>query len=192
MNRYPPTDQWVEHAKNRAGFLAIIPKHGVGAEIGVYCGDFTQYILDICEPTTLHLIDLWTLLGESWEQWGIHGPSTAEALATVQETCAGRIKTGQVEVHEADDLQLLPTFADDYFDWAYLDTSHQYEQTAAELKILDLKVKPGGIICGDDWTVDPDHPHHGVNVAVNEFMDLHPDYQWLYCGDDLQWAITKP
>jgi SAM-dependent methyltransferase len=194
-DRYPPLTQWLDHATERAAFLHhIIPKHSVGAELGVYCGDFTQVILDTVQPAKLHLIDMWHLLGEhGWERWNIHGPTTREALAIVQACYAPQIDAGQVEIHVADDLELLPTFDDDYFDWCYIDTSHTYEHCAKELPLVATKVKPGGVICGDDWTGDPDHPHHGVYVAVHEFLERNPSYDLIYSADreDGQWAIQQ-
>jgi len=50
-----------------------------------------------------------------------------------------------------DDLVALTRMPDEHLDWAYLDTTHQYDQTATELQLLKQKVKPGGIIAGDDW-----------------------------------------
>jgi hypothetical protein len=60
-----------------------------------------------------------------------------------------------------DDLQALAKMPDGHLDRVYLDTTHQYEQTAKELQLLKVKVKPGGVIAGDDWQSDPSHRHHG-------------------------------
>ena len=191
--RWPPDEQWIAHARNRTDFLEqVIPKHSVGAELGVYCGDFTRILLDVVQPTTLHLVDLWELLAPTWEHWGIQGPTTSEALTGVCQRYAPEIVTGQVQVHEADDLLWLAGLEDNSLDWCYIDTAHTYEHCSAELPIAAQKVKPGGIICGDDWTGDPDHPHHGVYVAVHDFITRHP-YELIYSADnnDGQWAIQQ-
>ncbi len=50
-------------------------------------------------------------------------------------------------------------------------------------------MKPSGVIAGDDWVGDPDHPHHGVSRAVKEFVSERP-YELVYADEaDLQWAI---
>ena len=64
-------------------------------------------------------------------------------------------------------------FPDDFFDWVYLDTTHEYGHTRDELEILRTKVKPSGVIAGDDWHEDPAHLHHGVCRAVREFCDRY-------------------
>ena len=101
------------------------------------------------------------------------------------------LEQGHVLVHAGDDLQVLTSFPDNYFDWVYIDTSHAYEHTKLELQILKKKVKSNGVIAGDDWQPKPDHRHHGVYKAVNEFM-ASDKYELIYSNtDDLQWAIKK-
>jgi hypothetical protein len=52
----------VENAKllaNRNALLKVLPKNGVVAEIGVDEGDFSEMILECCNPRNLHLVDFW-------------------------------------------------------------------------------------------------------------------------------------
>lgn len=73
----------------------------------------------------------------------------------------------------------------------YIDSSHAYDHTVEELEILKFKVKSDGIICGDDWRPDPNHRHHGVCKAVNEFLEKE-GYELLYANEEnLQWFIKK-
>jgi hypothetical protein len=44
----------------------FVPKGLVGAEIGVFKGQFTPTILNVTEPAKLHLIDPWYLLCKEW------------------------------------------------------------------------------------------------------------------------------
>src|SRR5438445_8177430 len=48
------------HPNARETILANIPKGSVGAEIGVWRGDFSAQILRTVQPGLLHLIDPWT------------------------------------------------------------------------------------------------------------------------------------
>lgn len=46
------------------------PTDSVGAEIGVFKGEFTAHILRRVQPKELHLIDAWWLLyGENYPDW---------------------------------------------------------------------------------------------------------------------------
>ena len=173
----------------RAKFLEqMIPKGGVGAELGVYKGHFTRFILDVVAPERLHLIDPWYLLGERW-RWADGNQSTIEALVAILRTYAAELTCGTVILHVGDDLEVLLTFPDSYFDWVYLDTTHSYGHSVKELELLGVKVKAGGVIAGDDWQTDPAHIHHGVCSAVREFIAREP-YDLIYANEtDKQWAI---
>ena len=175
----------------RARFLAeVIPKGGIGAEIGVYKGHFTRFLLDGAAPEQLHLIDPWYLLGETWE-WADGNQSTIDALVGVLRSYAIELIGGRAVLHVGYDLDVLPTFPDHFFDWVYLDSSHEYEHSVRELELLAMKVKAGGVIAGDDWQTDPAHVHHGVCRAVRELIAREP-YDLMYANDtDKQWAIRR-
>lgn len=176
-------------------YLEILPKGGIGAEIGVFRGEFTPFIVRVTRPKELHLIDgWWELYGERYPDWGAytdHGRlETRAAFAEARRRTAGK----PVTFHVGDDLTILSTFEDRFFDWVYLDTSHQYEQTLRELEILDLKVKR--IIMGDDWREDPNasDENAGGARAVRVFCErrgwtlLDPDVpfsQWAMARDDV-------
>lgn len=168
----------------------IIPKNGVGAELGVYKGTFTRCLLDVSNPSALHIVDPWYLMESEWT-WGLGNRSTVDALIRILDEFRRELVGGRIVLNIGFDLDVLATFPDQYFDWVYLDTNHQYLQTQKELQILKLKVKKDGVIAGDDWHSDPSHPHHGVCRAVNEFVDREP-YKVIYAdGSDLQWAIKS-
>lgn len=181
----------VRSARTRAPVLAeLLPKGGVGAEIGVFKGRFSPVLLRVSDAAQLHLIDPWYLLTPEWH-WGTGDRSTANAVRRIERRFRRQIEEGRVQVHIGHDLDLLPTFADATFDWVYLDSSHAYEHTVQELDLLHEKVKAGGMIAGDDWRPDPEHPHHGVHRAVNEFVAAR-GYEVLYAdADNRQWAIRQ-
>ncbi|MEJ7585307.1 MAG: class I SAM-dependent methyltransferase [Acidimicrobiales bacterium] len=165
-----------------------LPANGVGAEIGVHKGRFTKHLLETLSPRELHLIDPWYLGGLEWS-WGGGDRSTANALAAIVKRYSNELARRQLVIDVGYDLDVLRSYADATFDWVYLDSTHQYEHTQAELRLLQAKVKPGGFISGDDWQVDTSHKHHGVFRAVKEFVEARPA-QLVYAGeDDLQWVV---
>jgi len=175
---------------SRSAFVRqMLPTGGVGAEIGVQHGDFTGELLELTKPRRLHLFDLWYMLGPEWH-WGEGERSTTAALIGVIRRFEDELVSGRVALNIGDDVEQLVTFPDRYFDWAYLDSSHLYEHTRNELELLSRKVKPDGVIAGDDWLVDTDHPHHGVCRAVSELV-AGGGYELVYANErDLQWAIS--
>jgi|ERR1043166_2976937 predicted O-methyltransferase YrrM len=69
-------------------------------------------------------------------------------------------------------------FADAAVSLFFLDTSHLYEHTKAELAAWFPKIHPDGIICGHDYLLHqrPDWAtKSGVHLAVDEFAAAHGD-----------------
>lgn len=179
------------HPEIRGKFYRrMVPQHGVCAEIGVHKGENIRTILDVTRPQKLHLIDPWYLFGKEWT-WAKGNPSTMEALVSILRAYEKELVQKLLELHIGYDLDVLPTFPDQYFDWVYLDTSHQYEQTKKELEILKTKVKANGIITGNDWFPEPEHLHFGLVRAIREFLEVEP-YELAYADTiDRQWAIKR-
>ena len=168
----------------------VLPKNGIGAELGVFKGHFSGILLKHTKARKLHLIDPWYFLTAHW-LWARGNQSTVDALLKVLRTFKKEIEDGRILVHVGDDVQILATFPEQYLDWVYIDSSHTYEQTKDELQILTSKVKNNGIIAGDDWQPEPSHMHHGVYKAVNEFIGSE-EYRLIYSDrDNRQWAIKK-
>jgi len=60
--KFDLTGEHIKNAKllpNRNELLSVLPKNGIVAELGVDEGHFSDLILNINNPKTLHLIDLW-------------------------------------------------------------------------------------------------------------------------------------
>jgi SAM-dependent methyltransferase len=167
-----------------------LPKGGVGAELGVFQGRFSRTLLDLTDANRLHLIDPWYFLTAEWH-WGWGNRNTVETLVQILMDFKPEIETARVLVHVADDVPTLREFPNAYFDWVYIDSSHQYEHTVKELDVLGDKVKPEGIIAGDDWRPDPAHKHHGVCRAVIERVSTGT-YTLLGADEKTtQWAIRR-
>lgn len=145
---------------NRAALLRELPKNAVCAEIGVDQGDFTEQILAESAPKLLHLVDNWATRDYREDKFN-----------AVQQRFAKPLSNGQVHVHRKLSLEAVADFADDYFDWIYLDTTHTYQLTAQELRAYAPKVKAGGIIAGHDYSMGNwgDVFRYGVIEAVSEF-----------------------
>ncbi len=77
-------------------------------------------------------------------------------------------------------------FEDDSLDVVFIDADHSYEAVKDDFRYWLPKVKPGGLLCGHDYS-EKDNP--GVVQAVNEAKDLH------YCGgfgvDVTVWSMRK-
>jgi predicted O-methyltransferase YrrM len=153
------------------GIFEILPAHGTVAELGVFAGAFARTILDRAQPAKLHLIDCWESAIEPWPSYEVQLEHSRQVCAMFEE----ERRDGRVEIHKGDDLEILASMPDHTFDWVYIDTSHQYEQTLRELIACRAKVRPGGFICGHDYADTTISRRYGFGVirAVDEFVDRH-------------------
>jgi predicted O-methyltransferase YrrM len=77
------------------------------------------------------------------------------------------IKSETVEVHRGSSAECGSQFADNYFDWIYIDGNHRYEFVKHDLEMYSPKVKQHGLIAGDDYGT-PGWWQDGVTKAVDE------------------------
>jgi hypothetical protein len=180
--------RWAE--KRLRVLKPYLMENAVAGELGVLKGDFSQQIIQSLKPARLHLVDPWYLQGPEW-QWESGDRSTTHALMGILKDFEKELTSGQVVLNIGYDQDVLAALPDAYFDWAYLDTTHEYAQTRTELQLLQRKVKASGVIAGDDWRPNPMHPHHGVYKAVQEVV-ADGQYEILYAdSENLQWAIHR-
>lgn len=164
--------------RNRRRFVLELPPRGsVCAEIGVWAGDFSAEILKVARPAKLHLVDPWAFMeGEAYAESRYGGKVAAdqeamdELYAGVVRRFAEPIASGIVEVHRCPSVEAAGRFPDASFDWIYVDGNHLYEYVRADLARYDPKVKPGGLIAGDDYGVRG-WWDDGVTRAVDEFVE---------------------
>ena len=148
-----------------------MPKGAICAEIGVWKADFSRKILLVTRPKQLHLIDPWAFQPEFAER--MYGGSVARAQADMDRIHARVVRRlgrrPEVRIHRAFSAPAAKLFPDGFFDWLYIDGNHEYEFVKADLELYLPKVKPGGLICGDDydWNVASGYP---VRRAVDEFV----------------------
>lgn len=159
---------WNSYDRQKARYEAIcdfLDRDQVGAEIGVYKGGFGEFLLAHC--TKLYLVDPWYRVKGFWST-DIELDSRAQTVIDILTVYKNEIDKGQVEVIIDYSVNFFNSVPDDHFDFIYLDSSHKYEQTVTELFAARRVVKNGGIICGDDYTDDPNSKHYGVFQAISE------------------------
>ena len=160
----------------RRFLLRILPRGSVGAEIGVWRGDFSARILRTVRPAKLHLIDPWTFMSDEAYRDAWYGGKLAadqEAMDTIHDGVvlrfAREIAAGVVEVHRSTSAEASSRFPDACFDWVYVDGNHLYEAVRADLELFDPKLKSDGLLAGDDYGL-PGWWDDGVTRAVDDIV----------------------
>lgn len=154
----------------RRFLLKELPLHSVGCELGVWKGDFSEEILKLVKPATLFLIDPWLYQPEystSWYGGGV--AKTQQDMDDIHDAVKVRVSGySDVEIIRKKTEELSNEIPDGLLDWVYIDGNHQYEFVLNDLRTFCPKVKPGGIICGDDYGRGKGAP---ITRAVKAFLE---------------------
>jgi hypothetical protein len=164
-----------QNRRSRDFVLRCLPKHSIGAEIGVFEGNFSDRILHVVQPAKLYLIDPWKYqpapeFNSAW-YGGAKGESQArmdQRHRSVVDRFRSQIARGVVEVQRGNSRELVAAFADHSFDWIYVDGDHRYEGTLNDLHLAHRKLKPTGLVAGDDYDAVTEWWADGVRRAVRD------------------------
>jgi len=149
-----------------------IPNGGRFAEVGSWLGRSAAYFATRCrekeKEIEINCIDTWR-------------GSTTEPCKRIQQPILETFKDGSmlpafianmkataspVRIHEGNSVKMADSFADKSLDAVYLDGDHTYAGVTEDIVAWLPKVKPGGIICGDDYG----DTSFGVTEAVNAYF----------------------
>ena len=148
---------------DRSQLLELLPKNGRVAEIGVEYGRFTKKILAINKPAEYVGFDI--------------DFSKIDPAIQSSDSCSVRLVKGS-------SWETLNQFADEYFDWIYIDGDHSYEGVRADIEVACRKVKHGGYLVFNDFAhiVWASYSTFGVHRAATEFIarEKWPVKFWAY------------
>jgi hypothetical protein len=159
--------------ENRRELLSILNSNLVIAELGVFKGEFSENILNICKPSQLVLIDNWLGNVVSGDENGnnltsIDGAELFDMVTKKFENLKN------VKIYRNNTEKILD-FEDSFFDMIYIDADHSYESVRIDLQNSYLKIKDGGLIMGHDYEMNENKTKNifnfGVKRAVDEFCN---------------------
>jgi hypothetical protein len=176
----------------RGRLLESLPKGGVVAEIGVWEGDFSQRILDICQPSELHLIDPWEYM-PAFSNTGFGKKKNADAMGQKYHAVVARFAGDpRVTVHRGTSQTVLPTLADGSLDWVYIDGNHNEPFIGDDIALCLRKVKPTGVIAGDDYNWMAEELGAPVKRAVAAAMEsLGPQARLKVMANQWRLQLTR-
>lgn len=156
---------------------AYYQKHfetGIGAEIGVQFGLFSEQILKDWKGKLL-CVDYW--------------PDDA-----IYNEAKARLMNERTQMLKGTSEEVSKTIPNESLDFVFIDAGHRYEEVKADLEYWFPKVREGGIVSGHDYVKYQDF---GVIEAVNEFAEEHgylvefteQDYWEGY--NFISWYFTK-
>jgi predicted O-methyltransferase YrrM len=145
-----------------------------GAEIGVHLGAYSKVLCDSIPGVELHSIDVWDL-EDVYRQ----------AMKTLWPYSNCRL----IRVPSLDAANL---YADESFDFIYIDANHHYEHIKADIEAWAPKVRKGGIVSGHDYHNLKPHRCQVIK-AVDEYTAKYKIDPWFVVAGDREssWFWVK-
>lgn len=174
---------------------ALIPKGAVVAEIGVYRGDFSRQIFDLCQPSKLYCIDAWEKYPE-YEKDSLCHTNQDDNCEATKRIMAPEISAGKCEVIRGRSAPVALKWREP-LDAIFLDANHAFEFVDSDLRNWHRFIKPGGIfMCHDftDTSAGAIQMNFGVVKAVNLFVTTHEGWELTHVTQEPDWpscALTR-
>jgi len=168
----------------RAAILQTIPENAVCAEIGVWKGDFSERIRATERLHALHLIDPWRFVPSYPQRW--YGGSAARNqndMDRIHQDVVHRFANDPcVHIHRLDSVSAASRFDDAALNWVYVDADHSYQAVLTDLEAWAPKIKPGGMLAGDDYTWQDEEGTYSVKRAVQDFVAQRSPHEMSVVG----------
>jgi len=151
----------------------------VGAEIGVWRGDYTKQLT----APGIHIYGIDPCL-QYPDYTDTHGKLQYKLDALYEQT-KENVKGLDVTLIRKTSMEAVKDFKDASLDFVYIDGSHVFKYVAEDIWEWSKKVKKGGIISGHDYGLPADKRSHNspttlhVRYVVDAYvkaLDIHPLY----------------
>lgn len=176
----------------RRSVLDYIPRYKRGAEIGVFTGQFSELIVQVAKPASYYAVDPWfASYGTYFPNWGEYSANgTLETKAGYEATKHRLARFPGINVIPMPAVEWLDSLVPNSLDWAYVDSTHQYEPTLKELTALAAKLTLDGILLGDDCWAARNGRHYGVFRAVRDFCRAC-NFELISLDHSGQWVARR-
>lgn len=131
----------------------------VGAEIGVYRGKYSWYLMNYCPGLKLYGIDAWKIYGDYTDY-------TPEDIVDAKNEAYRLTKTHDYHLIEGWSHEVADQIPDESLDFVYLDGNHAYEFAVRDIAVWSKKVRKGGIVAGHDFDDYSNHPTRAKEMNV--------------------------
>lgn len=157
----------------------ILPSQSTIAEIGVFAGDFSEWIVKTLKPKKFYGVDPYTstigVMGSGNEHgYGMEYYELDLLCNFVKHRLSGH---PEVELRRQFSHLFFESLTDGSLDAVYIDGDHSFEAVQSDLEHARHAVKEGGWIFGHDYALHPEKGNpeitHVTKSVVDEFCAKH-------------------
>lgn len=200
MSHYLFTNSWfLQTAKSSWDILIPSIKPKKILEVGSYEGASTCYLIDLLasesEDLEIHAIDTWE---GGHDHNGIDMTSVKDKFDNNTKLAIGSKKV-DLKIHKGtSDIELsrlLSTGFKNYFDFIYIDGSHQTEDVLTDAVLGFKLLKPQGVMAFDDYLwreiSDRGFVENAPKLAIDAFININFSKLEIICALNSQVYISK-
>lgn len=148
----------------------------VGAEIGVYKGDYSEIL---CKAgLKIYSVDPWLAYPE------YHGLRSDQAKIEMGfERAKKRLSNYDCIIIRKTSMEAVKDFEDGSLDFVYIDGNHDFMHTTEDIWEWSKKVRKGGVISGHDYRNDDVHAFYtDVKHVVDGYTKAGKIAKWYVLG----------
>ena len=162
------------------------PFNSTFVEVGAWFGKSTNYLAGKIKESkkNIHFTTIDTFKGTQTEDLHLNIVDTFNGdifYEFIDNTIISN-NYGTFDIIKDESKHASAQFANQSIDYIMIDGGHSYDEVMDDIKVWYNKVKPGGIISGDDYNI-----FQGVNDAVHEYFYNQFDKSYFRC-----WVRKKP
>lgn len=140
---------------------------GMGVEVGVAKGEYSEIILQEGQITTLYGVDPYT------PHRGYQDYTRETTFANLFEAATERLKD-YPNYHFIPEYSMaaVKRFKPGELDFVYIDADHSYKAALEDITEWAKKVRRGGIVAGDDYERNSSNDHYEVTRALFDYAEI--------------------
>jgi hypothetical protein len=178
-DKYRTVDNWFDFVPEPDGPINYLE---IGAYYGANVISYAQSRYGKNPASEIHCIDPW-LDYDDYDEYKGH-------QETIYETFRRNLVTNQLEdriqVHRGFSADLIPTFADEFFDIIYIDGNHEPQYILEDAVLAFRRLKPNGYLIFDDYG------WRDASIGIDAFLQAYSkSYRLIMPNHNTQVFIQK-
>lgn len=157
----------IETRNDFGKLLAEKNLNGVGVEIGVASGSYSEVLLKHTGLKTIFFVDPWKDYSNV-NSADYYGNQKAQDERYSSVVSRFQCYVDRAIIVRKESVEASKDFTNEFFDFIYIDANHSYEFIKEDIDYWYPKLKVGGIMSGHDYLVG-NRGRDGVKIAVDEF-----------------------